>query len=130
MIVIEMVVVIEIMIIFIIMMMMMMMMTLQGLHSSADVSVSQFLKACETYQRKELRIELFCSQVGLFDKQGHPSMDIRDTDFLLQTLLQLLNEGHKGVHDDDDDDDDDDTVTIIVTITIIIIITITSPQAN
>jgi len=106
---------------------MIMIITLQGLHSSADVAVSQFLKACETYQRKELRIELFCSQVGLFDKQGHPSMDIRDTDFLLQTLLLLLNEGHKGAHDDDDDDD---TVTIIVTITIIIIITLTSPQAN
>jgi len=110
---------------------MIMIITLQGLHSSADVAVSQFLKACETYQRKELRIELFCSQVGLFDKQGHPSMDIRDTDFLLHTLLLLLNEGHKGAHDDDDDDDDDDdTVTIIVTITIIIIITLTSPQAN
>ena len=38
-------------------------------------------------------MQVFASQIGLFNKDNYPSMDIRDTDFILSIIQSLLDEG-------------------------------------
>lgn len=65
-----------------------------GIDSIADLQVSQFIAACEVYLNTLPRVDLFASQIGLFDKDLPPSMDSRDTDFILLVLreIQTINE--------------------------------------
>jgi hypothetical protein len=64
-----------------------------GLKSAADVHVAQLLKACESHNRRQPRIALFASQMGLINPEEAPSMDIRDTDFILHVLTSLIKQG-------------------------------------
>eukprot|EP01039_Chlorochromonas_danica_P000143 gene142-151_t len=64
-----------------------------GLRSIADAQVSLLLRACEAHARKQPRISIFASQIGLINKEDTPPMDIRDTDFILQVLRHLLDLG-------------------------------------
>jgi hypothetical protein len=64
-----------------------------GLALAADIQVAQLLKACESHIRKQPRVALFASQVGLFDKDELPPMDVRDTDFVLHVLGVLMKMG-------------------------------------
>lgn len=66
---------------------------IMGIKSAADVQIAQLMKACESHMRKQPRISLFASQVGLLKKSEMPSMDVRDTDFILEVLQALLNHG-------------------------------------
>jgi len=63
------------------------------LDAIADVQVAQLMKACETYLATNNRIGLFSSQVGLYDKESAPKMDVRDTDFILSILSNLVKLG-------------------------------------
>lgn len=64
-----------------------------GLPSAADTQVALLLKACEAHSRKQPRITLFASQIGLLDKEERPPMDLRDTDFVLHVLRHLVDQG-------------------------------------
>lgn len=64
-----------------------------GLKSAADVHVAQLLKACESHNRRQPRIALFASQLGLLNPEEQPPMDVRDTDFVLHVLSCLLRQG-------------------------------------
>ncbi len=64
-----------------------------GLALAADIQVAQLLKACESHIRKQPRVALFASQLGLFDKDEQPPMDVRDTDFVLSVLSALIGQG-------------------------------------
>jgi hypothetical protein len=64
-----------------------------GLKSAADVHVAQLLKACESHNRRQPRIALFASQIGLINPEEPPTMDIRDTDFILHVLTSLIKQG-------------------------------------
>jgi len=64
-----------------------------GLKSAADVHVAQLLKACESHNRRQPRIALFASQLGLLNPEEQPPMDVRDTDFVLHVLACLLRQG-------------------------------------
>ncbi len=64
-----------------------------GLVSAADAQVALLLKACEAHNRRQSRIALFCSQIGFVRKEEAPPMDIRDTDFVLQIIRLLLDQG-------------------------------------
>jgi hypothetical protein len=43
--------------------------------------------------RKQPRVALFASQIGLIRKEEYPPMDVRDTDFILHVITTLLNHG-------------------------------------
>lgn len=64
-----------------------------GLSTAADVHVAQLIKACETHINKQPRVSLFASQIGLLRKEEMPSMDVRDTEFILQVLRLLQRHG-------------------------------------
>lgn len=64
-----------------------------GLRSATDVHVAQLLKACESHNRRQPRIALFVSQMGLNNPEEAPTMDVRDTDFILHVLSSLLKQG-------------------------------------
>lgn len=64
-----------------------------GLASAADVHVAQLMKACESHMRRQKRIQLFSSQLGLMNKEDAPPMDMRDTDFILDVLRCLIKQG-------------------------------------
>lgn len=64
-----------------------------GLASVADAQVAQLLQACEVYMTKFRRIALFASQIGLHDKEASPNLDIRDTDFVLGVIKNLVSLG-------------------------------------
>jgi hypothetical protein len=64
-----------------------------GLNSAADVHVAQLLKACDSHNRRQPRIALFAAQVGLLNPEETPSMDIRDSDFILHVLSSLIKQG-------------------------------------
>jgi hypothetical protein len=64
-----------------------------GLASAADVHVAQLLKACDSHNRRQPRIALFAAQMGLLNPEEPPSMDIRDTDFILHVLTSLIKQG-------------------------------------
>ena len=64
-----------------------------GLRAAADVCVAQLTKACEAHVRRQPRISLFASQLGLTSKEEAPPMDTRDTDFVLDVLRHLLQQG-------------------------------------
>lgn len=64
-----------------------------GLAAAADVQVAILLKACEAHLKRQSRISLFASQIGLLHKEENPNMDVRDTDFILQVLDSLVKQG-------------------------------------
>jgi hypothetical protein len=64
-----------------------------GLNITADVQVALLLKACEAHIKKQSRISLFASQIGLLAKEDLPNMDVKDTDFILHTLACLVSQG-------------------------------------
>eukprot|EP01038_Epipyxis_sp_PR26KG_P013380 gene13380-17942_t len=64
-----------------------------GLPAAADVLVSQLLKACEYHMIQQPRVALFASQLGLNNLEQSPSLDVRDTDFILHTLDVLMSHG-------------------------------------
>lgn len=64
-----------------------------GLALAADVQMAQLLKACESHVRKQPRVTLFANQMGLFNKDEPPPMDVRDTDFILHVLQRLIDKG-------------------------------------
>ncbi|KAJ1408447.1 hypothetical protein B484DRAFT_403523, partial [Ochromonadaceae sp. CCMP2298] len=67
---------------------------ISGLRATADVYVAQLVRACDTHSRgRQLRIALFASQVGLSDLEAEPTLDLRDTDFILSILSRLLGHG-------------------------------------
>lgn len=68
-------------------------MRIYGVPSISDVQIATFLKACEAHSRKQPRISLFSSQIGLINKEEDPTMDIRDTDFVLQVIDHLISQG-------------------------------------
>lgn len=63
-----------------------------GLEALVDVQVSQLLSACENYMGTLPRVSLFASQIGLYDKEAPPSMDARDTEFILSILDHLAKQ--------------------------------------
>lgn len=60
-----------------------------GQPALTDVQLMVFFKACEYHMTTVRRVALFASQLGLYDKNAKPSMDVRDTDFLLSVLETL-----------------------------------------
>lgn len=64
-----------------------------GLASVADMQVAQLLQACEVYMKIFVRVSLFASQIGLYDKEATPTMDVRDTDFILSIIRHLVKLG-------------------------------------
>lgn len=64
-----------------------------GLSAAADVQVALMLKACEVHVRSLPRVALYVSQLGLFDKEKPPPLDVRDTDFILHFLKELIRNG-------------------------------------
>ena len=64
-----------------------------GIEAVADVQTAQLLKACEHYMGSIRRVSLFASQMGIYDKEAPPSMDVRDTDFILSVLQSLIAQG-------------------------------------
>jgi hypothetical protein len=64
-----------------------------GIKVTADVQVALLLKACEAHIKKQSRISLFSSQIGLLAKEDLPNMDVKDTDFILHTLACLVSQG-------------------------------------
>jgi hypothetical protein len=64
-----------------------------GLKSAADVHVAQLMKACDAHNRRQPRIGLFASQMGLNNPEEPPTVDLRDTDFILHVLSSLLKQG-------------------------------------
>jgi hypothetical protein len=64
-----------------------------GLATAADVQVALLLKACDAHLKRQSRIALFASQIGLLNKENPPNMDVRDTDFILQILMCLMQQG-------------------------------------
>ena len=68
--------------------------TLTGLGSYADVQTMQVLAVCAAQKDPLIpRVGLFISQIGLRDKESLPSIDVRDTDFILEILESLLQHG-------------------------------------
>lgn len=65
---------------------------LYGLPLVADLQMALLMKACQC-QTKIPRVSLFSSQIGLHDKDNAPPLDVRDTDFVLQVISHLMNEG-------------------------------------
>jgi len=59
----------------------------------ADAIVAQLVCACEHHCKVLPRVALFASQIGLYEKENAPSMDVRDTDFVLSVLASLLDLG-------------------------------------
>jgi len=63
----------------------------------ADVQCALIVNACETYMQKEPRIALFASQLGVYEKESFPNLDVRDTEFLLSAISSLLAQGELQV---------------------------------
>jgi hypothetical protein len=70
-----------------------------GNESAADTQIAQMLVAVEYYKDKFPRVALFGSQIGIFNKNEDPSLDVRDTDFLLSIMRLLLKNGEMVVVD-------------------------------
>jgi hypothetical protein len=64
-----------------------------GLATASDVQVALLLKACDAHIKRQSRISLFASQIGLLHKEQNPGMDVRDTDFILQVFSCLMTQG-------------------------------------
>jgi hypothetical protein len=61
-----------------------------GQKAVADVQSAQFIKAVEYHMKTIRRVALFASQLGIYEKEKPPSMDVRDTDFILSAIKMLL----------------------------------------
>jgi len=59
----------------------------------ADAIVAQLVRACEHHCKTLPRAALFASQIGLYEKEKPPSMDVRDTDFVLSVVSSLMDLG-------------------------------------
>ena len=64
-----------------------------GLPAVADSNVMHFLRACELYAAKHRRVGLCCDQLGLFHPDEDPDLGVRDTDFILQVVRLLKDQG-------------------------------------
>lgn len=64
---------------------------IMGVQAAADVQISQFLKTCDYHDIKQPRVVLFSKQIGMAHKEDPPSLDVRDTEFILQVLRTLLS---------------------------------------
>ena len=68
--------------------------SLTGLTAYADVQLAQLLQVCEAQKTPLLpRISLFMSQMGLKNRDAMPPLDVRDTDFILDILENLVHQG-------------------------------------
>jgi len=63
----------------------------------ADAQCALIVNACETYMLKEPRIALFASQLGVYEKESFPNLDVRDTEFILSAISSLLAQGELPV---------------------------------
>lgn len=61
-----------------------------GMECIVDVQVVQLIVACQHYMHSLPRVALFASQIGLRDKEANPYLDIRDTDFIITIIHNLL----------------------------------------
>ena len=59
----------------------------------ADASAAQFIHALAHHQKTLRRVALFSSQMGMYEKEEAPNMDVRDTDFILTIIQQLMDLG-------------------------------------
>lgn len=59
----------------------------------ADAIVAQLVRACEHHCKTLPRVALFASQIGLYEKEKAPNMDVRDTDFVLSVVAALMDLG-------------------------------------
>jgi len=64
-----------------------------GQQSIVDIEVSQFLAACEYHMNKIKRVSLFASQLGIYNKESPPSLDVRDTEYIISIIANLLTLG-------------------------------------
>ena len=62
----------------------------------------QLLKCCALHSDNK-RVELFCRQLGLYDTENSPELDIRDSDFILSVLRILAESGYFKFSDDEND---------------------------
>ena len=59
----------------------------------ADAIVAQLVRACEHHCKMLPRVALFASQIGLYEKDKAPNLDVRDTDFVLSVINNLMEQG-------------------------------------
>ena len=60
-----------------------------GVTAAVDVQVVQLLTACAYHAKVHRRVALFSHQIGLFDTETHPELDVRDTSFILSIIGEL-----------------------------------------
>lgn len=61
-----------------------------GQKSVADVQVTQFIKACDYHMSTIRRVAMFASQIGLYDREKYPSMDARDSEYVLSVIAHVI----------------------------------------
>jgi hypothetical protein len=66
---------------------------LYGIGTVTDVQISTLVAACEFHRANATRVTLFAHQLGLFDKEGAPMIDERDTQFILKAIKLLVERG-------------------------------------
>ncbi len=59
----------------------------------ADAQSAQLVKAVEHHMRGIRRVAIFASQMGMHDTEDYPSMDTRDTTFILSIIEHLMGQG-------------------------------------
>ena len=66
---------------------------LYGIGTVTDVQLSTLVAACEFHRGSVNRVTLFAHQLGLFDKEAEPTIDERDTQFILLSIKLLIERG-------------------------------------
>lgn len=66
---------------------------LYGIGAVTDVQIATLVAACEFHRASVARVTLFAHQLGLFDKEGAPVIDERDTQFVLLAIRLLIERG-------------------------------------
>ena len=66
---------------------------LYGIGTVTDVQLSTLVAACEFHRGNVNRVTLFAHQLGLFDKEAEPTIDERDTQFILLSIKLLIERG-------------------------------------
>lgn len=64
-----------------------------GLHSLADVQVAQLVAALNHHYHNHRRVSLFCHQLGIGATNEMPELDTRDTQFIMQIIIELQKLG-------------------------------------
>ncbi len=59
----------------------------------ADAQSAQLVRAVEYHMKSIRRVAIFASQMGLHDPEEYPSMDSRDTTFILSVIEHLISLG-------------------------------------